>query len=336
VGTPVDLAALSRRVADPIDGVSDGWVELRFFFSFPLKKPTPLIVLGDMTMAISVRLFLLSISLLFVPPLTAAEAPASSHLQAIQKAGKIVLRCFPDQQNRFLRVNTAQGAMPQRGEAKHFEGIDVEVLTRVAAILGVRLEIEPIAEPSLTLLLDEVATGHGDLAGGGLTTTQQREARFTLSRPYFQSSDLMIVLPTQYPTPAELWRSRAALLRGSSFDDALLTAGYPKERAHYVDFTIDTFGLVLDGEAGFTFADSVSLPEALLKQFRVAYRFGDPHPMVYLLPKGSDLKAPLDRALQQMEASGELAAILKRYQKTALDLTTIPHLDPATWCQEGC
>lgn len=287
-------------------------------------------------MTILVRRFLLTTSLLLVPSLTAAEAPAPSHLQAIQEAGKLVLRCFPDQQNRFLRVNTTQGAMPQRGEAKHFEGIDVEILTRVASILGVRLEIVPIAEPSLTLLLDEVASGHGDLAGGGLTTTQQREARFTLSRPYFQSSDLMLVLPDQHPTPAELWRSSAALLRGSSFDDALLAAGYPKERAHYVDFTIDTFGLVLDGEADFTFADSVSLPEALLQQFRIAYRFGEPHPMVYLLPRDSDLKGPLDRALQQMEASGELAAILKRHRQTALDLTTIPHLDPATWCQEGC
>jgi ABC-type amino acid transport substrate-binding protein len=271
-----------------------------------------------------------------INPHSLLAEPATSHLQRIRDSGKLVLRCFPDQQNLFLRIDTSRGAMPETAQVTHFEGIDVEILSRIAELLGVELEIRPIPEPSLTQLLDAVATGDGDLAGGGLTVTAQRQERFTLSQPYHWSSDLILVHPEAKVTAETLWQGRAALLRGSSFDDALAAAGYPKGRAQYVEFTIDTLGLVLEGGADFTFVDSVSLPENLPDRFRVAYRFGEPNPLVYLLPKGSDLKEELDRALEAMGTSGELAKILDRYSHAVVDLESVPKIDPANWCPDGC
>jgi ABC-type amino acid transport substrate-binding protein len=226
--------------------------------------------------------------------------------------------------------------MPKRGTAEHFEGIDIEVLSRVAEILGVGLEVEPISEPSLTLLLDDIERGKGDLAGGGLTVTPEREDRFSLSMPYHESSDLILVRADFYPTPEELWRSTAVVLRGSSFEGALLAVGFPKEQIHYVDFTIDSLTEILNQEADFSFVDSVSLPDSLLHQVRVAYRFGDPNPMVYLLPRGSNLKAPLDGALAAMKDSGELEALIRRHRQTVIDLEQVPKIDPESWCREGC
>lgn len=267
---------------------------------------------------------------LFTPTLSASE-PESSHVQRIREAGKIVLHCFPDQQNRFLRVDTSMGAMVDSGNAGHFEGIDIEVLSRVAEILGVRLEVLPITEPSLTLLLDNIATGVADLAGGGLTITPQRQERFSLSQPYHESSDLILIRAGTVPSAGELWRGKAALLQGSSFDDALSVAGFPKERKRYAEFTIDTLGLLLDGEADFTFVDSVSLEDNLEGDVQVAYRFGEPRPLIYLLPKGSDLKPFIDEALEAMRASGDMDAILARYRQTVIDLDTVPVLEPQAW-----
>ena len=65
--------------------------------------------------------------LLLASMIVLGSAPAAAQdLERVQKAGKLVMLAFPHQQNPFIRVNLAKGAMVKAGSPEYFEGLDVD------------------------------------------------------------------------------------------------------------------------------------------------------------------------------------------------------------------
>jgi ABC-type amino acid transport substrate-binding protein len=95
----------------------------------------------------------------------------------------------------LLRVGVDAANRPwcYRSAAGELVGLDVDLLTALAARMGVRMEYVNVAPH---LLLPGLAARRYDLAAGGLVATPGRQGEAALSEPYFSLSQAVIVRAT--------------------------------------------------------------------------------------------------------------------------------------------
>lgn len=244
---------------------------------------------------------------------------AESHLERVRAKGAIVMLCFPQQDNEFIFVRTEAGPMLKVGDARHFGGIDVDILALVAAELGVELRIQPIPEPSIELVFAQLENGDGDVAGGSLTITESREERVDFSTPYVPVYEAVIVRAnSDIERPRHLSKRRVAVLAGSSHHEVIRRRGVAEEIIIPVDFTIAALVAVQDGEADYTLLDaygpdaSVALSRDLRKAFVLPDEVGG---IGLALPDGSDLRPIVDRVIERLRETGELETIINRHKR---------------------
>lgn len=249
----------------------------------------------------------------------ALPVAAESHVERVRAAGSLILLCFPQQDNEFIFVRTEAGPMPEIGDARHFGGIDVEILEHVARELGVALRIRPITEPNIGLIFKQLEGGEADIAAGSLTITEARRQRVAFSEPYVPVYEAVIVREgSELRGPKDLKGKRAALMEGSSHYEVMKRRGLPDESIVPVEFTIGGLVAVQDGEAHYTLVDAygteaeVALPRGLEKAFVLPGEVGG---IGMALPRGSDLVTVVDRVIAKLRTSGELDAIIDRHKR---------------------
>ena len=247
----------------------------------------------------------------------AGLSASAQDLARVQRSGKLVMLTFPHQQNPFIRVNLAKGAMVKAGSADYFEGFDVDLMVGFARRLGVELEIRPVSEPSYGALVPDLLAGRGDLIASSLTITAERQRLVAFSRPYFRVWPVIVTRQDndEIQSLADLKYRVGAVGTGSSHEQRLLQLGIASELLRRYDFPIEAYGAVADGQAEYLMADSSSAATVLRDEpaLKLAFSLPEEHFFGIALPLESDLLPELDRYLLELEASGELVKLRQRY-----------------------
>lgn len=245
-----------------------------------------------------------------------ASSPPESHLAEIKSRGNLVMLSFPHQESAFVRTNVVSGPMRRIGTANGFQGIDVDLMKAFAESLGVRLDIRPVSEPSYGALIPDLLAGKGDLIASSFTITAERKQKVDFSDPYYS---VYPVILTRVGSPiaavADLAGKRAAAIPGSSQEEHLRELGVASEKILAVDFRLETYTAVMDGEADFTLADSSSAMRFLhgYPKLRIAFRLPGEDEYGFAVPRGSDLREALNRFLAEMKTTGALERIIRRH-----------------------
>jgi ABC-type amino acid transport substrate-binding protein len=241
-------------------------------------------------------------------PAGAASSSVSGpgSLAAVKARGKLVMLCFPHQENPFIRVKTEI-------DLNHYEGIDVEVMEGFARSLGAALEVRQV-KPSFAALVPALLSGQGDVIASSFSITPERRSKVEFSRPYF-TVHTVVVAPAAsgLRSPADLAGKTAATVRGSSQEERIkaLRPG----RIHYVEFTRWNYDALDEKAADFTVLDDTSTLRLLrfYPHLKVAFELPGADPYGYAVKPGSDLRAALDLYLAEIQANGRLDAIVHRY-----------------------
>lgn len=272
-----------------------------------------------MKLSACLRLCLAAVVLLTAPAAPAANTPPSD-LAKVKARGKLVLIVYPLQGSQFVAVNLDR--MREKnlkfGDLKNpeeFTGIDIDLMHGFAKSLGVTLEVRPSPD-GWSSLLPGLVRGDGDAVASELTITPERQKIVDFSRPYVTNWVVAVVREdSKIAAEADLKGKRAALHTGSSHAELLkqTVAGVTIEPTN---FDLESFEAVADGRVDFTLTDTTVPPgqpiDALHRNLKVAFRLRDIGDGV-AVRKGSDLLAPLNQYLKELESSGGLKKILERH-----------------------
>ncbi|MCG8455382.1 MAG: transporter substrate-binding domain-containing protein [Holophagales bacterium] len=245
-------------------------------------------------------------------------------LEEIQRDGVLVLLTFPHQESSFSRTNLDMGPMAKLAPASHFEGIDVDLMTAFADHLGVELRVRPVSEPRYSALIPELLAGRGDLVASSFSITDERRREVEFSRPYFEVYRVVVTRgDSQVKGVEDLASAVASVTAGSSHEQHLLGLGVPRASIMTVDFSQETYMEVDEGRADYLLADSTSAKLILGRypDLEIAFRLSGADSYAVAVPPSAELLEPLDRFLEEMERSGELARIVAHYLQPA-------HLEP--------
>ncbi len=251
--------------------------------------------------------------------LTASTAAGAGDLADVKARGKLVMVTYPLQRSFFSSVNMermSEGNL-KLSDLRHpddFQGIDIDLMKGFAKHLGVALEVHPITE-GWGALVPALVAGKGDLVASELTITPERQAVVDFSRPYVTS---WIAVAVRKGSPiaslADLKGKKAALLSGSSHVE-FLKKTVPGVEIVPTGFDLESFGAVEDGSAEYTLTDTTVPPGEAVDEAHphlvIAFRLREVGDGI-AVRKGSDLLAPLNAYLAEIEKSGELKRILER------------------------
>ncbi len=250
-----------------------------------------------------------------------ASDPAPGTLAAVKARGKLVMVCFPHQDNVFVHVNVARGTMKKVGTAADFEGVDVELMSGFAKSLGVELEVRPISTPSYAELIPALLAGQGDVIASSFSVTPERAAQVDFSDPYFEVYQVVLARSeSKISRPEDVADKTAAVVTGTAMEATVRALGVPESRIHRQGFSRDALLEVANGDADFAVVefDDYGTFGPLLKDFptlKVKFKPGTATAFAFALPKGSDLRPPLNEFLAREKASGELKKLIKREVK---------------------
>lgn len=249
----------------------------------------------------------------------AAHAAGAGDLADVKARGKLIMVTYPLQRSFFSSVNLDR--MRERNlkfgdlrQPDEFQGIDIDLMSGFARHLGVALEIHPINE-GWGALVPSLIAGMGDLVASELTITPERQAVVDFSRPYV-TSWIAVAVRRESPIAslADLKGKKAALLSGSSHVE-FLKKTVPGVEILPTGFDLESFEAVEDGSAEYTLTDTTVPPGEPVDEahpnLRIAFRLREVGDGI-AVRKGSDLLAPLNTYLADLEKSGELKRILER------------------------
>ena len=224
--------------------------------------------------------------------------------------------CFPTLGG-GVSPNLDYGTTRRQGKPEHFLGFEVELMKRLAARLGVELEIHTLEEPGFGVLIPALVAGRADIVASTLSVTPERREHVDFSSPYEEVFQVVAVRPeSRIRGVADLMDKTAVTSRGSSHHEHLLRLGFPEKQIHFVEFVEEYYTAVIDGDADFTLTDSF-YPDHLDElqgsgtdvPVKVAFALPNVDVIAAALPKGSDLKPFLDRLIAELKADGSLEAM---------------------------
>lgn len=254
----------------------------------------------------------------------AARPGAASDLARVKQRGRLVMICFPNQDNPMVAANLdvmrqQRLKLTQLRRPDQFVGIEVEIMQGFARSLGVELEIHALTKGYDALM---PALGHhqGDVAASSLTITSQRQkvADFSSS---IHTTWVLVVVRRDSPLAAiaDLAGKRASVMRGSSQEEFLREA-VPTAKVLSTTFMGENLLALAEGRVDFTLIDSTSSSgENLDSSATGSYqnlKVGFPLRKVengIAVRKGSDLLAPLNAYLAGIRQSGELQRLFDRH-----------------------
>ncbi len=149
--------------------------------------------------------------------MTCAAASAAT-LQQVKDAGEIVMGTspdFPPYENLVIDVMTG---------AEGYEGIEIDIMNKVAEKLGVTLKIVPI---DFDAVLPGVQTGIYDIGVSGFTVTPERQKSVLFSKVYYVEG-IVIVVPegSAITGAADLVGKQIAVQSGTTAEALCTEAGY--------------------------------------------------------------------------------------------------------------
>ena len=192
-------------------------------------------------------------------------------------------------------------------------GFEMDIAKALAKHLGVEQQMVIRAWDSL---IPELQMGTFDVAMNGIEDTAERSNFITFSEPYFVYAQQITVRKEQEGISAltDLDGKTVATLSGTAAEDLL--RGYPGISVRIHPEIIYSYG---DLEAGKVDAVVLDTPIAAAygatnpKLKNVGTPFAPGRYVIALRKGDEELKGAIDKALQEMKASGELKAILETW-----------------------
>ena len=218
-----------------------------------------------------------------------------------------------------MRACYVAGFMPQSyiNESGQLVGLDIELGYRLAADLGVRLELIPIKREQFVKRLE---SGWCDIVMTGLTITSERARRASFSTPYlndglaFVVSDSKRKLFTSIEQLREKKGLRIAVLRGLSLYEDFITRMLPDAEIVRID-AFDDFFFESDGKPAADALMTLAMLGSSYSLLYPSYSVVVPKPVAkvpvaFALPRDDSVfKAYIDNWLLLQQQSGQLKVL---------------------------
>jgi membrane-bound lytic murein transglycosylase F len=230
-----------------------------------------------------------------------------------------------------LRVATRNGPLAYyHGPDDMPEGPEYELARRFADELGVKLKITPLR--SYAEIYDALASGHAHLAAAGLKVSLQDISGVEFGPAYQRVREHLIYRrgATRPGSLAEIGNGDLEIAAGSSHARTLLAARNLLPNLVWVEnASTDTQALldgVADGTIDYTIADSTefALAHDAHPELRIAFDFPGSQSLAWAASaRDPGFLYELSNYFARIKATGELAAIVKRYYGRSEDLSFV-------------
>lgn len=201
-------------------------------------------------------------------------------------------------------------------------GWEYEAMAEIAKRLNLKVKYESI---SWDAMIAAVAAGQYDMGMEGITITEERMEQVDFSAPYMRSEMLMIARgdEARFTDAATFAANPDLLIAAQAGTSPFYAAVYNildgnEDTPRIVRF--ETFGAGLQalkvGDVDLTLSDSTAANGYVAASGGTLKIVGEPlmaEDFGFIYPKGSDLVAPIDAAIDQMMTDGTLTALNKKW-----------------------
>ncbi len=265
----------------------------------------------------SAKILLLLIAILPLLLLTGCGARETSTLDSIRQKNKIVIG-VKDDSKPFGYLECASPGARCRPENGKLKGFDIDIARAVAK--GLLRTENPNAIEFKVLTPNEkiyaLVTREVDMVIAVMSVTPQRLEIVSFSKPYYQAG--LAVL-----THEESRISSASMLNNKNVAVILGTTGEPNIRYLAPNARVrgartypEAFGLLKHGEVDAVFADDSLLSGFVLdnKDYKIqSRRYSEEFYAIAVRKDDKKLKNALDLIIDELQESGELAKLRKKY-----------------------
>ena len=192
-------------------------------------------------------------------------------------------------------------------------GIDVEISNAIAAKMGAKLEISDIG---FDTLIPAIESGKADFAAAGMTATDERRNNVDFSVPYFNASQVIIVLKGSAIKSAADLKDKVLGVQLGTTGDTYCTKEVEAKEIKRFDKGVDAIqdlksgrvdAVIIDDFPASKFVekntDIEKLTEALtVEEYSIAVKKGN-----------KDLLDTINSVITEMKASGKLTEIIGNY-----------------------
>lgn len=220
-----------------------------------------------------------------------------------------------------LKVVVLEDAPPMayRDAGGQLTGFSVAVMQALCAEMNARCEFDT---RQFEYLLDDLASGHFDVAAVGLLNTPERRQKVLFTRPVYRSQTLFFAKPGVTPGQPEV---RVSTFKGSAQEGYIRQQGWKSVGAQTAEDMVEQL------VAGVAHACVVPLMSSLsLRKSRAFLQLGlvpvilqtpefDNAASFAITPQRADLKPALDKALDRIKVNGVYDRINSKFLPFRVD-----------------
>ena len=220
--------------------------------------------------------------------------------------------CGNEERPKLVMVTNAAFPPYEYVVGNKIDGIDPEIVRRIADELGYELIIQDMAFESV---IASVQSGKGDVAASGITVTEERKKQVNFTIPYVVANQ-MIILPKNSPVKqiSDLKKLRIGVQHGTTGD--LYVSKNIREPERYANGALATAALVA-GKLDAVVIDQEPA-EVFVRQMPRLMLFGEPltseEYAFAISKKNPELLKQFNDHLYLMKENGSLAAIIAHYR----------------------
>lgn len=221
--------------------------------------------------------------------------------------------CNEEKKPRLVMVTNATFPPYEYVSGDGIDGIDPEIIRRIAAALGYELEIQDMSFDSI---IAAVQSGKADIAASGITVTEERKKQVLFTDAYVVAEQVIIVKKeSPLKRAADLKKSRIGVQHGTTGDTYVTKNICEPERFANGPLAVAALkagkldAVVVDGEPADVYISQNpglrKIEDALTSEY-YAFAIGKYAP---------ELCELFNRELRKLRASGELASIINHYKE---------------------
>jgi len=256
---------------------------------------------------------------------TEAAMPASQTCNLIEVGEKDGM---PDLQGCTLRIAVENAYQPFNyidPDTKKAVGYDYDIFAEICTRINCQPEfVETSWDAMVALMGGQGAAETFDVGADGITITEARAEHVDFSIPYIASQQMLLVRAdeTRFVEPGE-FVAQADLKMGTQIGTTNYDAAADLIGADRI-VAFDQFGpavqALINGDVDAVIIDNVSGLGYVGANPDKVKLTGEPvksEDLGFMFPKGSPLKAPIDTALESMQADGKMDELYKQWFEAA-------------------
>jgi ABC-type amino acid transport substrate-binding protein len=203
-------------------------------------------------------------------------------------------------------------AFVYKTESGKYDGLDIAIMKTLANSLAVGLEVKPLE--NFKDLIPALLKGEGDVIASSVTITKEREKIVSFSEPYFPVV-LMIVVrkESSIAQQQDLEGKKCSLTLGTIMEERMKAV----KDVQFIDAedTEAQFKAVNEKKADFAIFDSSAVIGNIDKypDLKMAFHFPEHFDYGFAVPQSSDLRQAINAHLKQMQETGSLRTMIRRY-----------------------